>query len=329
MGPGSTAANPHAKPYAHAAGLRAVQDHCDRTGIDADVRMLSYQGYHRLHRRVAGHPTVSVVIPTSGSRGQVWGRTRCFVLDTLADLARRSTYDVHEVILVVDTTTSQALLDDACATIGDRLSVVAMDGPFSFAGKVNLGAAHASGDLLLLLNDDVQIIDEDFLATMVGLSQAGDVGAVGCRLLYADGTLQHAGHVYNGHAYHAFIGRGADEPGPNGLLLVEREVSGVTAACMLVKAAVFDAVGGLSPAFPMNFNDVDLCLKVRQLGLRILYTPHASLYHFESGTRRNEVAGSEEDVLRARWADQLDHDPYHHPDLLRGRDDWAVPYGAA
>jgi GT2 family glycosyltransferase len=95
-----------------------------------------------------------------------------------------------------------------------------------------------------------------------------------------------------------------------------------------VRRAVFEEVGGFSRSFPVNFNDVDFCLKIRRQGHRILYTPHASLYHFESGTRRNVVAEAEQDAIRARWAEQLDHDPYHHPALLKGRDDWAAPYGA-
>ncbi len=114
---------------------------------------------------------------------------------------------------------------------------------------------------------------------------------MGCKLLYADGTLQHAGHVYSGEPMHAFLGRGADEPGPHGLLLVDREVSGVTAACALVRAGVYDEVGGFSATFPLNYNDVDFCLKVRRAGYRILYTPHAALYHFESKSRRNVVTG--------------------------------------
>jgi GT2 family glycosyltransferase len=108
---------------------------------------------------------------------------------------------------------------------------------------------------------------------------------------------------------------------------VDREVSGVTAACALVRASVFDEVGGLSREFPVNYNDVDFCLKVRRAGYRIVYTPHAALYHFESQTRRNVVTADDQARIRARWAYELDHDPYHNPNLVPGRDDWAVGYG--
>jgi GT2 family glycosyltransferase len=329
MGEDSTAANPHAKPYAHAAGIRAVEDHCARVGIDATVEMLHYQGYHRLRRRPRCRPRVSVIIPTAGAHGIVWGMRRCFVLDAVRGLIERTDYPLAEIVLVVEPSVPQDVLAEARALAGDRLRVVGSTGPFNFPARINLGAARADGELMLILNDDVEVIDRDFLDVMVGLTDQADVGAVGCRLLYADGTLQHAGHVYNGGAYHAFIGHGVDEPGPNGLLLIDREVSGVTAACMLVRRDVFDEVGGFSLQFPVNFNDVDFCLKVRRAGYRILYTPHVSLYHFESGTRVNAVLPDDEARIRERWEYELSHDPYHNPALLRGRDDWAVPYGVA
>jgi GT2 family glycosyltransferase len=328
MSPDSTAANPHAKPYAHAAGIRAVEDHCARVGIDATVEMLHYQGYHRLRRRLPQRPSVSVIIPTAGAEGIVWGARRTFVLEALHGLMERNDYPLAEIILIVEGSVPAALVVEARAIAGEKLRVVRTDEPFNFAARINTGAAHASGELLLILNDDVEVIDRDFLDVMTSLTDRDDVAAVGCRLLYADGTLQHAGHVYNDGAYHAFIGHGVDEPGPSGLLLVDREVSGVTAACMLVRRSVFDEVGGFSVQFPMNYNDVDFCLKVRRAGYRILYTPHVSLHHFESGTRVNPVSSAEEARIRDRWEYELTHDPYYNSALLPRRDDWAVPYGS-
>ena len=162
---------------------------------------------------------------------------------------------------------------------------------------------------------------------MLALAQADDVGMVGAKLLFEDGTLQHGGHVYSGMPMHLYLGRAGDDPGPMGMLAIEREVSGVTAACALVKASVFDAVGGFTPTMAVNYNDVDFSLKIRRAGYRILWTPHAVLYHFESKTRENVVTPAEVDVLRRRWDYELHHDPYHHPKLLPYRDDWAVPYG--
>lgn len=327
MGAGSAAANPDAKPYAFAAGLRAVQAHCDRIGLDATVEMLPRLGYHRLRRRLAVQPTVSVIIPTAGASGLVWGAERAHVVDAVRSLRHRSSYPIHEIIIVADGVTPPAVFDRLREVGGEAVVVVPYDRPFNFAEKIDVGAARATGDYLLLLNDDIEVISADFLETMLGLAVQPDVGMVGCKLLYADGTLQHAGHVYSGEPMHAFLGRGSNEPGPHGLLLVDREVSGVTAACALVRASVFDEVGGLSREFPVNYNDVDFCLKVRRAGYRIVYTPHAALYHFESQTRRNVVTADDHARIRARWAHELDHDPYHNPNLVPGRDDWAVPYG--
>jgi GT2 family glycosyltransferase len=327
MGEGSAAANPEAKPYAFEAGRRAVAAHCQRVGVDASVEMLPYTGYHRLRRRVNGRPSVSVVIPTAGAKGRVGGIERTFVVEAVRSIVERSTYCVDEFVVVADEQTPPATLAALAAVAGPRLRLVHYARPFSFATAINLGAAHARGDHLLLLNDDTDVITPDFLETMLGVAQMDDVAVVGCRLLYADGTLQHAGHVYSGEPMHAFLGRGSAEPGPHGLLLVDREVSGVTAACALVKATVFDEVGGFSSAFPINYNDVDFCLKVRRAGYRIVYTPHASLYHFESQSRRNVVTDDDRAAIRSRWAYELDHDPYHNPNLLAGRDDWSIPYG--
>jgi GT2 family glycosyltransferase len=328
MAEGSAAANPEAKPYAFDAGRRAVQDHCDRVGIDASVEMLPSIGYHRLRRHLRGHPSVSVVIPTAGARGRVWGTDRTFVVDAVRSIVERSTYCVEEFVVVAHERTPLATLEKLAELARPRLRVVYYSPPFNFAAAIDLGAAHARGDCLLLLNDDTEIITPDFLETMLGLAEMDDVAMVGCKLLFADGTLQHAGHVYSGEPMHAFLGRGCDEPGPHGLLLVEREVSGVTAACALVKAPVFAAVGGFSTEYPINYNDVDFCLKLRRAGYRIVYTPHASLYHFESQSRRNVVTDGDRTALRRRWAYELDHDPYHNPNLLPGRDDWSIPYGA-
>ena len=327
MGAGSAAANPDAKPYAFEAGRRAVQDQCDRLGIDATVEMLPQRGYHRLRRRLSSRPSVSAIVPTSGSGGIVWGRERVFVVDAVRSVVERSTVPVDEWVVVVDRDTNAATVDELVAVCGGRLRLVWYEPPFNFSAKINLGAAYASSELLWLLNDDVELISPDLLAVMSAFFEAPDVAAAGARLLYADGTLQHAGHVYSGEPMHAFLGRGGDEPGPHGLLLVEREVSGVTAACMVVRAEAFDAVGGLSVDFPINYNDVDFCLKLRRAGHRIVYTPHVSMYHFESRTRRNIVSADDHGRIRARWADELDHDPYHNPNLLPGRDDWSIPYG--
>ncbi len=324
MGDGSTSGDPTSKPYAWDAGRRAVAEHCARIGIDAEVEPAAVLGVHRVRRRVQGDPLISVIIPTRGSRGRVWGQDRTFVVEAVRSVIDRSTYQNLELVVVADDVMDASVVTELEAIAGDRLHVRWFDQPFNFSAKVNTGAFAATGDLLLFLNDDVEVIDDDWLEAMIPQAQDPEVGLVGARLLFADGTLQHAGHVYPGNPDHIFFGRGGDEPGPYGLLVLEREVSGVTAACAMTRPDVFEQVGGFTTLLPGNFNDVDFCLKVRSLGLRIVWTPHASLYHFESKTRTSNVQQFELDFLRDRWAQQLTFDPYHNPNFVPNRNDWVI-----
>jgi GT2 family glycosyltransferase len=148
------------------------------------------------------------------------------------------------------------------------------------------------------------------------------VGAVGCKLYFEDGRLQHAGHVYNGDPYHIFFRRGRDEAGPLGLLTVQRECIGVTAACMLIRPDVFAEVGGFCTLFAGNFNDVDLNLKLQMQGYRAIWTPFVELYHFESATRDPTITVEEHEQIKMRWAERLRNDPYYNANLAPNRDDW-------
>jgi GT2 family glycosyltransferase len=197
---------------------------------------------------------------------------------------------------------------------GEQLVVVPYDLPFNFSEKCNVGAARATGELLLFLNDDVQVITPDWIETLIGFCQEPDVGAVGCELLFEDGTIQHAGHVYiGGNPAHVMFGRLPDPAVNRNVLFLDREVSGVTAAAMMCPAEVFDEVGGFSAEFPSNYNDVDLSLKIRSKGYRIVVSPHARLHHFESMSRDPQLAPDELERIRARWWVELNHDPYYSP----------------
>jgi len=320
--PMSVASNPEAKPYAYEAGLRAVQDHCDRVGIDAVVESDELLGTYRVRRRLAGEPLVSIIIPTRGSSGRIWGVERCYVVEAVRSVLDVGTYTNVEFVVVADTDTPDEVVATLERLAGDRLRLVWFDGSFNFSEKVNLGRVHASGDLLLLLNDDVEVITPDFIEAMAPLAQESDVGSVGAKLLFSDGTLQHAGHVYTGHASHVFLRRDGNEPGPSALLAVQRECVGVTAACLMTRPEVFDEVGGFSPVLAANFNDVDFALKLRHVGYRNVWTPHARLFHFESVTRDPTVSDDEHDAIKRRWLPQLSADPYHNVNLESHRDDW-------
>ncbi len=322
----SVAGDRQAKPDAYEAGRRAVQEHCDRLGLQATVSLGSAPGLYRVDREVTGDPLTSVVIPTRGWRGRVWGVERTYVVDAVASVVARTSRRI-EFVLVVDHDTPPEAVAAATRAAGDvPVEVVEYDRPFNFSDKVNLGAVHAAGDLLLVLNDDVEVITDEFLDAMLPLALDADVGAVGAKMYFADGRLQHAGHVYNHNPRHAMFGWRGDERGVGELLHVVRECSGVTAACLLTRAEVFAEVGGFSPLLSNSFNDVDFCLKLGEAGYRRIWTPFAELYHFESASRGaasiDRATMAEDDVLRRRWRPQLERDPYYNPNLAPDRDDW-------
>jgi O-antigen biosynthesis protein len=299
--PGQVSAT--ADPKVYAAARRAIKEHCDRIGMPGHVEQVDPLGVYRVYRDLLGEPLVSVVIPTRGSSGKVGDEERTFITAALKSIIERSTYTNLEFVVVADNGTPAAVTHEISCLEGVRLIVVPYERPFNFSHKINLGVAAAHGDYVLLLNDDVEVITPDWIEVMLGIAQEADVGMVGATLLFEDDTLQHAGHLYLGEAAigHIAYGQHGDSPGAVMGLLTERECSGVTAACALMRRDFFFEVGGLSRQFPMNYNDVDLSLKVRSLGRRIVVTPFARLHHYESKSRTVGVGTSELSLIRSRW----------------------------
>lgn len=320
----SVAADPAAKPWAYVAGERAVREHCERVGLDAEVVPGPITGTYRVRRRLADPPKVSVVIPTRGTSRRVWGVTRCFVVEAVRSLVERSTYPDLEFVVVHDAVTPRPVLDHLRLVAGDRLRLVEFTEPFNFSTKINVGVAAASGELVLILNDDTELIAPDSIEVMAAHLADPTVGMVGAKLLFADGTIQDAGHVYNESVLPGLAGWSGTGVGPGQMrpLAVEREVSGVTAAAAMVRRSVHDEVGGLDPVLWMNFNDVDYCLKVRRTGRRIVWSPYASWYHFESQTRPPSAEPEEFAELDRRWHAEICRDPYYHPLHVERRADW-------
>ena len=183
--------------------------------------------------------------------------------------------------------------------------------------KVNLGVVNSDGDYILLLNDDTEFISPDAIETLMGLLEDPEVAMAGPMLLYEDGLIQSAGHILNPIPYDLYRHRSPQHVGAQNMLRVQREVSGVIAACVLIKRSAFLEVGGLCTLFPSNYNDVDFGLKLRDAGYRIVWTPHAQLYHFESKTRSPKLRPFEVASIGKRWRDKLDDDPYFNPHLER------------
>lgn len=260
---------------------------------------------------IVGNPLISIVIPTQAKMVGQDGDQVCLVLDAVESIMHRTSYDNFELVIVFDSSADQTVLSKLREIAGSKLKLVEWDKPFNFSLKMNFGVLHASGEYVLLLNDDVEVLNEDWLTSMLGLCQLPNAGMVGAMLYYEDDTIQHAGHAYfEGSPTHIGLGvpRGSD--GPNHGYKVAREISGVTAACALMPMKVFKAVGGFTSLLPGNFNDVDLCLKVGWKEFDIYWTPQAELYHFESKSRDAHVHYYELDVIEHRWGLRLSDNRY-------------------
>jgi glycosyltransferase involved in cell wall biosynthesis len=244
--PGSAAGDSEAKPYAWVAGRRAVQDQLDRLGIAGAACYGRAPGTYRIERVADPDISVSVIIPTRGGSGMVWGERRCFVVEAVASVLARTRLARLQIVIVYDLDTPPHVLERLRDLAGDRLLLVPFAESFNFSGKCNAGFVASSGDVVVLLNDDVQPITDGFLEQLIAPLAEPGVGMTGARLLFGDGRLQHGGHVYqDGHLGHAFYQASRDDPGTFAALWVNRECSGLTAACVALRREVYEEVGGM------------------------------------------------------------------------------------
>ncbi len=256
-------------------------------------------------------PLVSIIIPTRGSSARIRGAESVLVVDAVRGILERSTYPSLEIVVVADDETPQSVINALVCLAGDSLRLVRWSEDFNFSAKMNRGAIFSRGAYLVLLNDDVDLITPGWIEAMLGLAKQPGVGLVGSLLFFEDGTVQHGGHVYSASwAGHIAFGWSADRDDDLGSMGVDREVSGVTAACAMIRADTFWQLGGFSLDYAGNYNDVDLSLKVRGSGRSVIWTPHARLYHYESKSRIATVEPSELVTLRAHWGTWLLSDPY-------------------
>jgi GT2 family glycosyltransferase len=309
-----------AKPWAFEAGARAVQAHCERIGLPARVeRDPADAGVYHLRPQPAEQPPVSIVIPTAGSSREVRYERVVLVTHCVRSIVETSTYEDFEVVVVADAGVEPAVLDELEEIAGGRLRLVRYEEPFNFSAKINLGAANGEGEHLLLLNDDVEIATPDWIERMVMYSGLPEVGAVGGRLIWEDGRLQHVGVEFEGglpgHPYRGFAG---EFPGYSNNVRIARDLLAVTGACLMTRRDVFEELGGFATELPVNYNDIDYCLKVRSSGRRVVYDPDTVLYHFESSSRSSEVEEWEKEWLKERWLPSTAADPYSNPNLKRG-----------
>jgi GT2 family glycosyltransferase/glycosyltransferase involved in cell wall biosynthesis len=327
--PGSAAAVVDAKPYALQAGKRALADHVKaRHGTRATVEDGLLPGTFRVRRDILGQPRVSLLILTNNGALDLPGRGRFQMVDNLVDsILRRTAYRHYEIVVVDNSRLTKTQLA-RFASLGVRVEnypgkVV----PFNFAAKANFALRVCRTEHLVLMNDDMEIINPEWLSSLLELSQEPEIGAVGARLLHADGSIQHVGCVIgicgaSAHVYHSAPGNFI---GYNGFTHVIRNYAAVTGACLATRKSVVAQMGGLDESFAVDFNDTDLCLRMIEAGYRVVYTPYAQLFHFEGASaQRTKQNPDEYRRFVARWARFMENDPYYNPNFARDRFDFTV-----
>ncbi len=316
--PGSTALSPGEKSYAQRAGHRAVSDYLMASHLGGWVESLP-NGFYRVHPQLpAVLPMVSLVIPTRNALK--------LVKQCVEGILSKTTYSNYEILLI-----DNGSDDPAALQYFDELNrhaqirVIRDDSEFNYAALNNRAVLHAKGELVGLINNDIEVIAPDWLEEMVGLVLRPGVGAVGARLWYPDGTLQHGGVIIGlgGVAGHAHWGLQRGDPGYFGRAVLTQVLSGVTAACLIVRKSVYQEVNGLDENnLKVAFNDVDFCLKLTEAGYRNVWTPYAEMYHHESATRGADDSAekkarfsSEEQFMHRRWGHRFQSDPYYNVNL--------------
>jgi glycosyltransferase involved in cell wall biosynthesis/LmbE family N-acetylglucosaminyl deacetylase len=328
--PGSTAGGHQEKSYAFLAGVKALEAHLERRGLDAHIEEApEAPGMYRVcwHIKPEQAPLVSIVVPTRNGEP---------LLRMCLDTLQKTTYPAFEVVVVdngSDDAAALALMAEREAA--GQIRVLRDDSPFNFSALNNRAIRQAcKGDWLVLMNNDIEITHPEWLSEMMGIASEPGVGCVGARLWYPDGRLQHGGVIMvcgvAGHA-HKYLPRGRH--GYMGRAVLAQDFLGVTAACLLVNRAVFEAVGGLDETLKVAFNDVDFCLKVHHAGYRNVWTPYAELVHHESVTRGHEDTPEKQQrfageiaILQKRWPNYLAHDPCYSPNLTNQAEDFSYAW---
>ena len=325
----SVAGGNEAKPYVTQAGIRAVEKQLERLGLEGKVEPVRPGlTIYRTRYAVRGTPKVSILIPNYEHINDL--RT------CLNSIFKKTTWPNYEIVIVENNSTSRELFAyyESLQREHANVRVVTREGAFNYSAINNYGAQFCTGDYLLLLNNDIEVITPDWIEEMLMFAQREDVGAVGAMLYYPDRTIQHAGVCLGmgGVAGHYFHHVDQENLGYMGRLLYPQDMTAVTAACMLLCRDVWDKVGGLDEDWAVAFNDVDLCMRIRKAGYLIVWTPFAELIHYESKSRGTEDTPEKQkrfegEVLRfqSRWAKELEAgDPYYNPNFTLDRSDFSV-----
>ncbi|RYE61650.1 MAG: glycosyltransferase, partial [Oxalobacteraceae bacterium] len=324
----STASSNEAKPYAQIAGARALNEHFQRAGVKGHVETLDH-GYRAHYDLPDSPPLVSLVIPTRNAAS--------LVRQCIESIVSLTTYRNYEIVIVDNGSDELEAIEyfrELAAKPGFK--VIRDDGEFNYSALNNKAVAQCSGAIVGLVNNDIEVISPEWLSEMVSIALQPGVGAVGAKLWYPDGTLQHGGVILGvgGVASHAHKHLARGHKGYFGRADLIQSFSAVTAACLVISRANYEIVHGLDEInLKIAFNDVDFCLRLRELGLRNVWTPYAELFHHESATRGEDVDpekkqrfASEVAYMKKRWGDLIERDPAYHPNLTLTSDDFSMAW---
>lgn len=328
--PESTASGHEAKPYAHIAAMRAIDDHLVRNNIKAHT--IHAPGTHAFNKVVYDLPevlpSVEIIIPTRDSATLV---EQC--VNSIRD---KSSYPNFRITIIDNGSVEQATHDlFARLLTDDRIKIVRDDSPFNYSALNNRVGLASTADFICMMNNDIEVINADWLEEMISVAVQSKVGAVGAKLLYPDDTIQHAGVVLGvgGIASHAHKHFPNTMAGYFARARLRNAMSAVTAACLLIRQSIYAEVGGLDEQLHVAYNDIDFCLRIRKAGYRNVWTPYAELYHHESATRGAEDTpekisrfNRETELVRQRWGDLLLNDPYYSPNLTLTADDFSFAW---
>ena len=312
----SVAGDPASKMYAYEAGKKAIEDHLKRMKIDATVEHTGLLGMYHVKYTIDGNPKISVMIP---NKDHVEDLDKC-----IRSLYQVNTYKNFEIIIIENNSEKKETFQyyESLKKQHENVKVVTWGNEFNYSAINNFGVKYAEGDYFLFLNNDTEMITRDALEEMLGCCMREEVGAVGAKLLYADNTVQHAGVVigFDNYAGHVNMGIGRDDYGYMGRARMNCNYSAVTAACMMTKKELFDQVGGFDEQFVIACNDVDYCLKLRELNKLIVFDAFSEWHHYESKSRgyedtaeKKERFEKEKAKFQKKWQKVLDEgDPFYN-----------------
>ena len=328
---GSVSSGVEAKPYVVESARGAVADHLRRHGF-ANFKITSTRAFETIFKityEIIGEPKISIIIP---NKDHVEDLRRC-----ITSIIEKSTYDNYEIIVVENNSETREIFAyyEELAN-NPAVKIITYKGDFNYSAINNLGVSEASGEYVLLLNNDIQIITVNWMEELLMYAQRPDVGAVGAKLYYPDKTIQHAGVVIGLGAHrtagHVHYRQKRENLGYMGRLCYAQNMSAVTGACLLVKKALYEEAGGLDESFAVSLNDVDFCLKLRRMGYLNVFTPFAEAYHYESASRGSDMTGEaaaryndESARFREKWKAELEAgDPYYNPNFSLDKSDFSL-----